>query len=347
MVESFLGNKDDDNITILLGIIGNTYEIYYVQRKENNSTVSYGKRIVKNSLKYIWFFHTSKLIITNSRLHHSLLKKRNGQKVMQMWHGIPWKKLVYDQTNINFQGQEKELYLTKFSNDVEKWDFLWCPSLYAEEKFSSAFRYTGEYIKQMYPADFELINSGGTEEKKVEIKERLKINEEKTVFLYMPTFRENHMISSGKYSFITTLDIEKFMEDKKDAVLLVRSHYLINEKILFINANIINVSSFNSVAELYLISDILITDYSSAIYSYSLLRKPIISLQFDKEEYLQNRGLYEDAIKDMNVLEISSDSILRNLDFSKLVPANPQNDIYDFSPEYLANKVEKIMTLEK
>jgi len=273
--------------------------------------------------------HTSTLIITNSRLHSALLQKREGQTVIQFWHGIPWKKLAYDQASIHFSAEKTEHYLQRFKADVAKWDYLWVPNHYAKMRFQSAFRYEGQYIQAMYPADKQMLAVQDDQAYFQEIKAKLGVPGDKKVILYMPTFREQLMVGSGSYSYYSNIDIVQLAMQNPACVFLTRVHYLIAQRVGGSHTNLVDVSHYNSVKDLYLISDVLITDYSSALYSFALLKKPIISLQFDMTQYVHMRGLYEDAITDMDIIEIKDRQTFMKLDLQNDLPkSKPKEDYY-------------------
>lgn len=346
VVESFLGKRNDDNLEYLLLKYKDEYKIYYVQSGRCSAENTIGIPIFKNTVKYIWLMHTSRIIVTNSRLHFGVIKKRKKQVIIQMWHGIPWKKLVYDQDKINFSDQREDSYLEKFSEDVKKWDYLWIPDEYAKNKLTAAFKFTGKYIEDMYPADIKMLQLKTDFEYIYKIKSLFGIEEKKKIILYMPTFRENQMSAHGGYEFVKTMDIEAFMRDKVGYVLLVRGHYLVSGSMMEYAGKIIDVTEYQSVMNLYLISDVLITDYSSVIYSFSLLEKPIISIQFDKEAYMDTRGLYADGITDMNIIEVDTVKQLHDLNLEKLSASIPKKDFYKNDLKAIDEIIRDVLSTE-
>ena len=121
------------------------------------------------------------------------------------------------------------------------------------------------------------------------------ISPDKKVILYAPTFREN-----GKYNNVFNyLDLKEFNEKLgEEYVLALRLHPKIKK---FYNGDIesgnyyIDVSGEESEQELMLISDMLISDYSSIMIEYGILNKPIIFFTYDLDNYLENeRGFYYD-----------------------------------------------------
>ena len=113
---------------------------------------------------------------------------------------------------------------------------------------------------------------------------------EKKVILYAPTYRDDELDSPQ-----LMLDLDKLYKAfKYDYVLFLRLHPAVNGK--FENKYpgfVYNVSSYSNVNQLLVIADILITDYSSIPFEYSLLNKPMIFYAYDLEEYEKARGFWE------------------------------------------------------
>lgn len=297
--ESYLGKRVDLNILYLMAI-DVPYDKYFVcdgALSIDELQLSRVKIIKKPSLRYLITMARASIIVTNSRIHQNVFKKKKQQCIIQLWHGIPWKKLVYDQQHITFHHKTKDEYLSEFSNDVMKWNYLWVPSVEAEEKLVRAFRYQGEVIRSMYPADVVLLNQTPKSDRYTEWKSKYK-----TIVLYMPTFREQKAGYNNRgYADYQSIDIEALADKQPMTLFLVRSHYLIQDKMKRKRANIIDVNDVLDLNSLYLDVDVLLTDYSSAIYPFSLTRKPIVSVQVDKIEYELLRGLYSDGTVNMQM----------------------------------------------
>jgi len=120
----------------------------------------------------------------------------------------------------------------------------------------------------------------------------------KKVILYAPTWRDDDFFEKGQYKFQFQFDIERMKERFGDKfVLLTRMHYLVAEKFDFTpyEGFVKDVSSYLDISDLYLISDILITDYSSVFFDYANLKRPIIFYMYDLENYRDHlRGFYFD-----------------------------------------------------
>lgn len=113
---------------------------------------------------------------------------------------------------------------------------------------------------------------------------------QKKVILYAPTFRENQSQLTKFH-----LDLNRMFEElKDDYILLVRAHPSV--KMSFVDAFpgfLYDVSQIGHVNEILTITDILITDYSSIPFEFSLLKKPMYFFPYDLFEYMEERGFYE------------------------------------------------------
>ena len=239
----------------------------------------------------------AKYWITNYRmLNHQYPRK--GQIYLQCWHGTPLKRLGYDiiesDNAMNSLAEIKEKYRT----DAERFAYMLSPSPFATDKFATAWnlRETGqEYkiIEEGYPRNDRLVTATGEDRKA--IRERLGV-EGKKVILYAPTWRDNQHTSGQGYTYKTEVDFDRLRRELcDDYVILFRAHYLVANSFDFerFKGFIYDVSSYGDINELYIASDILITDYSSVFFDYSILERPIIFYMYDLEHYANEmRGFY-------------------------------------------------------
>lgn len=330
IAESFLGSDKSDNILPLLMELENDYTIFYIKKPSQKFKIRDYKMVNRLSFKYFYLIAKSKYVLTNSRFPNFYLKNKD-QVYIQTWHGTPLKRLVHDMVDFNIPNQTKKTYLYNFDNEVSRWDYLLSPSTYSTKCFKSAFRYQGEIIEIGYPRNVELYNSN-TEDIKL-IKENLNINLTKEIILFTPTYRENNY-SDGRYQNNIDLDL-KILSKDKNRVYLIRKHYLVSEKIDFSNYdNIVDVSSYSNINDLYKISDVLINDYSSTMFDYSILRKPVLLFIPDIEVYENNlRGFYT-PIKNLGlkmcyttteVIEALNNGVETSLvsdEFNNIIPNN-------------------------
>lgn len=194
----------------------------------------------------------------------------------------------------------------------------------------------GDYLKSIFIKDYNaneenLLFSGRpredslyklTEEKIIKYRQQLNIPEDKKVIFYAPTWRES--TNSGKsYSINLPIDIAKWRGHLQDEyVVLLRTHLFTNDiQGVQFDDFLKNVSDYPEINHLYAISDILISDYSSVFFDFSLLEKPMICFAYDYNEYVKTRGLYFDLDKEFpgGVLRTEDEVIqkIESLDYQK------------------------------
>ncbi len=265
----------------------------------------------KVSISYLFHLATAKYIITNGNLPEQFVK-REGQIIVQTWQGTPLKKLVLDIENNHFPNTSKIDYIIKFLEDVKRWDYLISPSSYATSIFRNAFAYEGEILEIGLPKNDRLINFHPDEV--TVLKERLNLPNDKKVLLYTPTFREHKYNEKGKYLEENKLNFAQIVKNNPDWIILVRSHYLVNKNSRFKNKNIIDVSKYSDLNDLFIVSDCLLTDYSSTMFDYSILNRPIIKFAYDLDEYEHKyRGFYIDYKADIPATSIENEGELSEL----------------------------------
>lgn len=252
-------------------------------------------RVVKRlSPEYYWYLGKAKYWVNNQNFPH-YIRRRKDAIMVQTWHGTPLKRMLHDLAEVH--GRDED-YLRRVSNAVRQWSVLLSPSPYATAVFRSAFKYDGQVLEEGYPRNDVLAvgQNGGLGE---QVRRKLGIPEDKRVVLYAPTFRDSKSSGAGKFSFELPFELERFHERfGTDTVLLLRMHVLISNRIQIpesVRDVVLDVSGYPEIQELYLASDILVTDYSSVFFDFSILRRPIVFYAYDLELYRDTlRGFYLD-----------------------------------------------------
>lgn len=250
------------------------------------------------------YLHKSKYWIFNFRAL-DYWKPKKTQIYVQCWHGTPLKRLGYDIINSdNVMNSIKEIR-EKYRNDTKRFNYMISPCDFVTEKFSSAWNLK-KYGKEKavlqigYPRN-DFLNTY-TKIDVNNIKDNLGIGGiDKKIILYAPTWRDNQHDPEKGYVYENPIDfnyIKEKLED--DYIILFRAHYLVADSFNFdeYDGFIYDVSYYDDINELYIIADLLVTDYSSVFFDYAILTRPMIFYMYDMEEYRDEmRGFYIDLGK--------------------------------------------------
>ncbi|WP_242888998.1 CDP-glycerol glycerophosphotransferase family protein [Actinomadura litoris] len=219
--------------------------------------------------------------------------KREDQTYVQCWHGTPLKKLGYDVKEMPFKRTEG---LNWMEHDVPQWDLLLSQNAFSVPLFRRAFGYDGEILESGYPRN-DILNSPHREEIAHAVRRRLGIPQDKKVVLYAPTWRDDFHLTIGKRAFRLELDVDRFRTALgRDHMLLLRTHYLVTDRPRWRPGDcVLDVSVYPDISELFLISDVLVTDYSSAMFDFAVTGRPMLFYTYDLERYRDHvRGFYFD-----------------------------------------------------
>ena len=261
-----------------------------------------GTKLDKSSLKFLLYSRKSKYWIFDTR-QPNYLKKNKDTVFIQTWHGTPLKKLALDMETVDMSGNtDIEKYRKKFKRNTADWDYLVSQNSYSTEIFRRAFAFDGEMLEIGYPRN-DILFKKNTKEDIEEIKEKLNIPKDKKVILYAPTWRDNEFHKNGIYKFATEMDFDAMKEAlEDDYLLIVKYHYSVKENIDWDKYApfIIECNETWDIQELYLISDILITDYSSVMFDYAILKRPMLFFTYDLEFYKNKlRDFYFDMVAEV------------------------------------------------
>ena len=253
------------------------------------------KVVERLSWRYYYYLARSKYWVNNQNFPYYITRRKKGI-YLQTWHGTPLKKMLFDIEEI--QGRD-EGYIERVEQAKNQWSYLLSQSSYATEKFRSAFKYDGEILELGYSRNDILVNHKNDEKYINTIKNNINIPKDKKVLLYAPTFRDNAKKVGNKFTMPLAINFEKFISEiPEDYILLLRLHVLVKQsnKIPDTYKNrIFDVSDYSDIQELYLISDALITDYSSVFFDYANLKRPILFYAYDLATYRDKlRGFYLD-----------------------------------------------------
>jgi len=258
--------------------------------------IPYVKRF---TVRWLFVMARAQYWVVNSRLPLWIPKPKHTT-YLQTWHGTPLKRLANDMDEVHMPGTTTTAYKRNFTKEASNWDYLISPNAYSSAIFRSAFQYDKEIIESGYPRN-DLLHAPDIEGRSMQLKEKLKLPLDKKIILYAPTWRDNEFYARGKYKFTIHLNLDKMKQELGDQyIILLRMHYLVAEN-LDLSAHegfAYDFSHYGDINELYLISDLLITDYSSVFFDYANLKRPMIFFTYDLDTYRDKlRGFYFDFEK--------------------------------------------------
>lgn len=291
--------------------ISETFEIVWALKNPNDLPVEYRnlvKVVAPDTISYFKMALQSKYWLASVNIERGLQFKKKDTVFLNTWHGVPIKKVgnaVKNRSDFNWDNTNYICY----SNDTER-------NIYIKD-FNAK---PSSMIPCGLPRNDELYNVGS--ETKDILKKDLGLEKNKKIILYAPTWRDSEELGQH-YKLDIPIDWALWQEKlEKDYIILLRAHpYTTKLMGLKFNKFIRNFSDYPKINDLLIVSDILISDYSSIIFDYTILTKPIILFTYDYDEYRRSRGLYIDLEKEMStrIFKHEKDLLyhIDNLDFKK------------------------------
>ena len=230
-------------------------------------------------------------------------RKKKSVTYIQTWHGTPLKKLALDMDRMDMGGStDINDYHRQFLVTCKDWDYLISQNNFSTEIFRSCFAFKDRPILEIgYPRNDILIRDN-KKDKIIEYKKMLGLPLDKKIILYAPTWRDNEYSVKGKYKFASKLNFDKAQKELSDEyIFIVKYHYLVSDKIDWspYEGFVYTFDETKDIAWLYLVSDMMITDYSSVMFDYSLLKRPMLFFAYDLQDYKENlRGFYFDFVEE-------------------------------------------------
>lgn len=260
-----------------------------------------------HSLKGIWFALRGKVYLFDNYSKDINFWQSGGAMKVNLWHGIPLKKIQHDNVFDKFRHPknlwEKIKNFPRNISDEKPNHYVLTTSENLTKIFSSAFK-TKNVLVSGYPRNLVLVsddikNVYLDEEKRDRKKIISFINKKndgknKKIIFYMPTFRESETLFFENFD---KNDFQKFLAENT-LLFCIKLHpkSKLNEE--FKNIQSENIVVINKDADPYVflkLADVLITDYSSIYFDYLLLDRPIIFFAYDLKEYLSDsREMYFD-----------------------------------------------------
>jgi CDP-glycerol glycerophosphotransferase len=283
--------------------------VWAFNKLDLNKAVAGVRKVKTMSFKYFYELCTSQIIITNFRTTDLFVKRKN-QYYIQTWHSS----LRLKQIEKDAENSLPDHYVQMAKKDSLKCDLLLSGSRFGTEIFKRSFWYDGEIFEHGIPRNDLLFQSNSN--KRDEIKHRLNIQYETKVLLYAPTFRKGNNLDvyDLDYSQIVEKLTNKFGGEWMVLVKL-HPHLLSQSNGLVYGEKVMDVTAYDDVQELLFIADVLISDYSSLIFDFSITNRPCFLYVPDVVEYInQDRELYFDLMELPFISATSNKDLIKKIE---------------------------------
>lgn len=263
--------------------------------RDGQFTVPDGGRVVlRDSREHYELAARARFVVSNM-LQQEWYRRAAGQLYLQTWHGTPLKRICLDVERPQFASGMA--YHDRVRQDVANWNALLSPNTFSTPIFRRALGFDGEILEYGYPRN-DLLSNPDSAGRAASIRRRLGLSADQRIMLYAPTWRDDATTRAAGYGFPHHLDFGALAEALgPDHVTLVRAHQMMGEALVtgVADSRVIDVTIYPDMADLLLITDVLITDYSSVMFDFAVTGRPMLFFTYDLERYRDRlRGFYFD-----------------------------------------------------
>lgn len=252
--------------------------------RDDTDVPSNAKTIKIYSLAHLYYLATSRVLI-NDNFWHYYMKKRKKQLFIQTWHGTPLKQIGIDTNNPTNDPQVEQSNKRYVTSNAKLTNVILSSSAYHSAVIRSAFLYKQEIMEIGTPRVDYLLNNN--------FKPNNSYPQFDKLVLIAPSYRKTLLGGDQFDFFFQGMEIEKLASLYPNYGFLIKLHNYGFAARREFKDNIIDVSGTADINQLYLMSDVLITDYSSALFDYSVLGKTNICYPFDYD-FNTNRIITDD-----------------------------------------------------
>ncbi len=245
------------------------------------------RTVVFRSFRYIYEMSTARVWVDNSRKEYCLKKK--NQYYMQTWHGGLGMKKVENMVADKL-GEE---YVRRAKRDAAQCDVMLSACTTITEDYRRYFWYPrGEILEKGLPRNDRLLSF--TPADTARVRQALGVEEGCRLLLYAPTFRDDHSLAAYDmdYRRCKAALEARFGGSWKIALRLHPNVFRLSDTMDFDPAVVVNASHYPDMQELYMVADMVVTDYSSVIFDFLLIGKPSLLYASDVAAYRTERDYY-------------------------------------------------------
>ena len=309
-------NYDDSPQAIYLAMINDSrfkdFKFVWAFKNPDKFSIPVGEKVKTDTISFYKYVLKARVWVTNTTMTRALSFSGINTFSLNTWHGTAIKKI----------GKDASLGCAFVSKGASDQSVFLGQGEYDQTVFSNAFGIGEDRIKIIgLPRNDELV-CGDINDRICNLRKKFSIPEGKKVILYAPTFREYDRDGADCVMKLPINLMKWERELGNQYVLLIRAHHAVVKTMNIIDNDFIkNVSSYPHLNDLMVLSDMLISDYSSIFFDYSILGKPMLCFSYDYDRYEKERGMYFDIRKELNDECLDTEdkllSAIINLDFEK------------------------------
>ena len=275
------------------------FEICWVFRKGvDTSELPEGVKAVRfRTWEYLKLMASAEFVFSNVRTDpwRVYWHKRPGQKYSMVWHGgVALKRIEAD-----VEERLSPSYVHRSKSDSKICDLMISGCRMNTELIKRSFWYNGEILERGIPRNDIFFDTARRSDLRQYVANHYGIDPTSRIVLYAPTFRSNHSTEPYTINWARVMPVISRMFGNEKVAVLVRMHPnligRVNTSHLIAFDGVYDATRYHDMQELLCVSDMLITDYSSSMFDYAMLRRPCILYATDVEQY--DRGYYYDFTK--------------------------------------------------
>ena len=279
------------------------YKFVWGFEKPDNFQLIKGEKISINSVKYLVYALKARVWVTNVDMRRGLNFDVKHTIYVNTWHGTAIKYLGNDCSK---EGQEFNTKAKRVAPDI-----MLAQGEHDVNVYISAFNLSRAQIALTGLPRNDALVAFNNIEYRSRLKKKMGLPNDKIIILYAPTFREYDGMHNWEQEL--SLNLEKWTKSFGNKYqLLIRGHQVVQTMTGITDGSFVkDYTGYPNLNDLLLVSDILISDYSSIFFDYSILGRPMFCYAYDYEKYYQNRGLYFDIRKELSCAEDEDELITK------------------------------------
>lgn len=270
----------------------NLQMVWLINNMENYEFPKYICPVKIDSVRALYMRATAKVWIDNVRHRHPIKKKEN-QVYLQTWHGAMGAKRI--------EGEAEALLDKKYIEEA-KYDGKIVNAILVDNSMQEQQMLRGfwlnsdvEFLRYGIPRNDQFMRDKNDLEKISTLRNKLFMNKSYYYVLYAPTFRDDFSTKGYEIDFESVIiAFEKITGKKTKIIIRLHPNAAFQKKYITFSDNIIDGNIYPDIKDLSLVSNAVISDYSSSLFDFALLEKPAFVCALDYEDYKEKRGFIKE-----------------------------------------------------